>query len=68
MTKFVGTLVMGLLAIVLVMNGAVDIKATFGTIIKFFAAGLNAVVEGDRPININVNVDRDNPAERGYEP
>lgn len=66
MNKSLGNILVFVLVIAMIMNGAVNIQAIGMTVIKFFSGGLNAVVGEDKQIIINVP-DSQAP-ERGYRP
>ena len=70
MTKTIGTIVVGILVIGMVTNGSINPVPALQTVLRFFAGGLNAVVnDGKTQINITVPPSEQRPPEeQGYQP
>lgn len=68
MLKTIGVIVTAILIIGMVTNGSINPVPALNTVLRFFAGGLNAVVnDGKTEINITVPPS-DRPNERGYQP
>lgn len=67
MKNTIGSIVIFILVAGMIMNGSINLIPALQTVMRFFAGGLNAVVnDGKQEIIINVPNSQDRP--RGYEP
>lgn len=69
MLKTIGLVVTFVLIAGMVINGSINPVPAISTVLKFFAGGMNAVVnDGKQEIIINMPEQKRDPAERGYQP
>jgi hypothetical protein len=70
MKNTIGSIVIFILAAGMIMNGSINLVPALQTVMRFFAGGLNAVVnDGKQEIIINVPSSGNQPERsRGYEP